>query len=32
MVGSLLVVTVFVWAKLNTEVCLFVFLECLVAQ
>ena len=25
-VGSLLVVTVFVWAKLNIEVCLFVFL------
>jgi len=30
--GSLFVVTVFVWAKLNVEVCLFVFLVCLVAQ
>jgi hypothetical protein len=30
--GSLLVVTVFVWAKLNVEVCLVVFLVCLVAQ
>jgi len=28
--GSLLVVTVFVWAKLNVEDCLFVFLVCLV--
>jgi len=31
-VGSLLVVTVFVWAKFNVEVCLVVFLVCLVAQ
>jgi hypothetical protein len=31
-VGSLLVVTVFVWAKLNIEVCLVVFLVRLVAQ
>ena len=31
-VGSLLVVMVFVWAKLNIEVCLFVFLVRLVAQ
>jgi len=31
-VGSLLVETVFVWAKLNIEVCLVVFLVCLVAQ
>jgi hypothetical protein len=30
--GSLLVVTVFVWAKLNIEVCLVVFLVHLVAQ
>jgi len=30
--GSLLVVTVFVWAKLNLEVCLVVFLVPLVAQ
>ena len=32
MVGSLLVVTVFVWAKLNIEVCLVVFLVHFVAQ
>ena len=32
MVGSLLVVMVFVWAKLNVEVCLVVFLVHLVAQ
>ena len=30
--GSLLVVMVFVWAKLNVEVCPVVFLVCLVAQ
>jgi hypothetical protein len=30
--GSLLVVTVFVWAKLKVEVCLVVFLLRLVAQ
>jgi hypothetical protein len=30
--GSLLVVTVFVWAKLNVEVCLVVFLVRLMAQ
>ena len=31
-VGSVLVVTVFVWAKLNVEVCLVVLLVHLVAQ
>jgi hypothetical protein len=31
-VGSLLVVMVFVWAKLNVEFCLVVFLVHLVAQ
>jgi hypothetical protein len=31
-VGILLVVTVFVWAKLNVEVCLVVFLVRLMAQ
>jgi len=31
-VGSQLVVMVFVWAKLNIEVCPFVFLVYLVAQ
>ena len=31
-VGSMLVVTVFVWAKLYVEVCLVVFLVHLVAQ
>jgi hypothetical protein len=30
--GSLLVVTVFVWAELNVEICLVVFLVCLVVQ
>ena len=32
MVGSLLVGTMFVWAKLNIEVCVVVFLVCLEAQ
>ena len=32
LVGSLLVVMVFVWATLNLEVCLLVFLVRLVAQ
>ena len=32
MVGSLHVVTVFVWAKLNIEICVVVFLVHLVAQ
>jgi hypothetical protein len=31
-VGSLFVVVVFVWAKLNVEVCLVVFLVHFVAQ
>jgi len=30
--GSLLVETIFVWAKPNVGVCLVVFLVCLVAQ
>ena len=32
MLGGLLVVMMFVWAKLNVEVCLVVFLVRLVAQ